>query len=500
MVGHGKPHSATSHLVTLLHSSFFAFSADFITRAVATILFIGISRSLGTGEAGIYSLAVTFLFIFTRFSLWGLDQLLTREVAKDFKKAGLFLVNFLFLRFILSFSAVLALWATIKVLGYSPHTARVILLLGLSILPMNITNLGSAMFMAYQKMGYLTLTALVVGLARLTVGVACLWRQAPLEQLALALAVVNLFEMIFNLSLVLSRFVRPVWRINPAFCLEQLRIALPFILIGGFFILDNRLDTVLLSLFETESEVGIYSAANTVVGALALIPQAYRIAVFPMMSRFFAVSQPTLRRLYEWSFKYMLIASLPLAAIITYVARPLILLVFKTLFVSSVPALQVLGWSLVFAFPIVLNSRLLVASDKQRVLVLLLASSLAVNAVLNLVLIPRLSFLGVAMARVVSTALLFSLGYRYVHRNFEIDCLQYARQPAVATMAMATVLFISQGLSPWLAVGFGVLVYVLALLLLDTFSQEDRELIAGLLWRGWSGRLGRVLRSMIGLK
>ena len=64
---------------------------------------------------------------------------------------------------------------------------------------------------------------------------------------------------------------------------------------------EFQVDVILLSFLHGEREVGIYSAATTVVATLLIISQAYRFAVYPTMAAIAAESEERLRRLYDKS-------------------------------------------------------------------------------------------------------------------------------------------------------------------------------------------------------
>ncbi len=71
-------------------------------RAGQALVFILIARFLSDQEAGAYNLANSYTSILLAFSLWGLDQILIREVAKREESAGRYVSGFLLLRLGLS--------------------------------------------------------------------------------------------------------------------------------------------------------------------------------------------------------------------------------------------------------------------------------------------------------------------------------------------------------------------------------------------------------------
>ncbi len=457
---------------------FFALLADLAQRAAPVVLGVWISRRLGVEPFGVYFLATSLVFIAGRLSFWGLDQLLTREVAKAPDQASRFLSNFMAIRLLMAFISLLLLGWVASWLGYAPSTLRVIMLLGLTIPFNNASNILQAVYIAREEMGYLTLVSAASGLGRIAAGGLALELGWGLEELVLGLVAVSAAVLGLNLVLVWRCFAHPLQGIDLRFWREQLVVAFPFVFISIFYILENRIDVVLLSRLGTERDVGFYGAASTLVGALTLIPFAYRTSILPVMSRLYDQAADSLSQLYEWSFKYLFLLGLPIAVGTTILATPLIMLIFGPAFEPAGPVLRVLVWSLALLFLNVVNSRVMVVADRQDVVARFLAATLVANLTLNVLLIPRLGATGSAVARVMSTSLLFAMSYTFVRRCLlPLDRPRYLHRPILASVAMAAVLLASPFWPLVARIGLGAMVYLGGLLILGTFRREDWALV-----------------------
>jgi O-antigen/teichoic acid export membrane protein len=453
---------------------FFALSADAIQRLSGALIVVWVSRQLGVDEAGIYFLAVSFATLFGRLSYWGLDQLLTRDVARAPDRANQFMVNFVVVRALLAGLMMATLYAVVILLGYAPHTSRVILLLGLTILPDSLINICQSVFMAHERMGYLAVSSLLNGVVRIVAGVLALVGGFGLEGVALGLLLASISTLTFLLYLIRARLFRPVWNIDLPFSRRQLAAGFPFLLIGVFFILESQLDVILLSRLRDEYQVGLYGAASTVVSALILIPTAFQTAVFPVMSRLYATAPAALERLYDQSLKYLLLAGLPIAVGVTVLASDIVTLAFGRQFAPGASVLQILVWALFLIFLNVPNARLLVVTDQQRIIAVFLLTSLTINVVLNLLLIPRWGAAGSATARVISTSVLFVVIAQFVYRHvYRFNPLPFLPRPALAATAMLVGLFILREQPAFVLIPAGALIYFAVLAALRTFSRED---------------------------
>lgn len=453
---------------------FFALGADVLQRLSAALIVVWVSHKLGVEEAGVYFLAVSFATLFGRVSYWGLDQLLTRDVAMAPERANQSTVNFLVVRALLAGLMTAILYAVVVLLGYAPHTSRVILLLGLTVLPDSLINICQSVFMAHERMGYLAVSSLLNGSVRVVAGVLALIGGLGLEGVAVGLLLASLSTLALLGYLVRTRLFRPRWEIDWAFSRRQLRAGLPFLLIGMFFILENQLDVILLSRMRDEHQVGLYGAASTVISALLLVPFAFQTAVFPVMSRLYATAPAALDRLHVQSLKYLLLAGLPVAVGVTILGPDIVTVAFGKAFAASAPVLQCLVWSLFLIFVNIPSARLLVVSDRQRVIAAILLTTLTINVVLNVLLIPRWGAAGSAVARVISTSVLFAVIAQYVLRHVHrFNPLPLLPRPALAAGAMLAGLLVLRGQPLWVLVVAGALIYLAVLAVLRTFSRED---------------------------
>jgi len=166
--------------------------------------------------------------------------------------------------------------------------------------------------------------------------------------------------------------------------------------------------------------VGIYSAAHRLCDSFSLIPYALTMSLFPLMFAYFKSSKDDLMQIYTLAFKYLLIIALPLAMSVVPVADKVILIIHGTPFADSSTALQIVVWSVMLWMVNALLWDVLVAIDMQRLVMLSVTFCAAVNIVLNILLIPVMSYNGAAIATVVTVAVLAfcscSISFRSIYR------------------------------------------------------------------------------------
>ncbi len=469
---------------SLLRNTVFGIVTTLLTRLANTLVFIVILRRLGVDQAGVFTVGISFFFVASRFAFWGLDHLLTREVARVRADASRYLSNFLFLRLVLGVLVIAITVGVIQLAPYPPASRLILSALVLSVLPENLNNICWAAFAAFEAYHFTSVSSLAGGVVKVAGSLLALGLGLDLVAVAIVFLVANTVTLLLNLVFLRRHYIKRWERPQMAFIRAQLRVATPFIFIGVFFILDNRFDNILLSLLDTDTAVGLFAAATAVFTALGMIPEGFRISILPVLARVRRDDPAAVASLYAQSYRLLAMLGLPLGVGTILLAEDLIRLIYRPL-PAAVPALQLLGLGVLFLFLNVLNTRLLIVYDRQSLIARILALTLVQNLLVNLWLIPRLGPQGAAIARVGSVALLYLLSALAVRSLLPAwRGWPFLWKPLLCAGLMAPVVWLARPLGFWLQVPLGALVYGLLLLLVGAVTLEERRLV-----RQWWGRL-----------
>ncbi len=143
------------------------------------------------------------------------------------------------------------------------------------------------------------------------------------------------------------------------------------------------------------------------------------MAIFPLMSRFARQESDNLLRSYMLSLRLLTIVSLPIAMAVTFLAGRWSLLVGGAQYLNvpgrvhvfghDVPymggadlAFQVIIWSIPIGFVNSVTQYVLIAVNQQHYLTRAFIMGVVFNVVGNLILIPRLGYVGAALATILS--------------------------------------------------------------------------------------------------
>lgn len=460
------------------------FAAQFVVAILGLILYIFIARSLGDVLFGKFSFALAFTAIFAVFSDLGYNTLLIREVARDKSQASKYLNNILCMRALLSLVIFALIVITINLMGYPTDTKNVIYLFGIYTLVVSFSAVFKVTFRAFEKMEYEAGITIFANIIRFSLGLLVLFLGYGLIELALVFLLSGIFDFLFSFLVCERKFVKPKIELDFDFWKSTIKVALPLSITGISLLIYTRIDTVMLSAMKGDAVVGWYNAAYNLVLGFKPIPQLFMNALFPLMSRYFVSSKDSLKITFEKSFKYLFILGLPLALGITLLADKFILLFYGQQFSNSIIALQILAWDIFLFFLWFNGSFILITINKQNLWAVAAVSTALFNIILNLFLIPPLSYVGAAIATIIAESLcvIIVFYFIFVETNFSVKYTDLIKV-SFASLFMGIFVYQFMELNLFLLIILAAVLYFFVLYVIRTFLDEDISLFKQILKR-----------------
>ncbi|MGH7666356.1 MAG: flippase [Candidatus Dormibacteria bacterium] len=285
------------------------------------------------------------------------------------------------------------------------------------------------------------------------------------------------------------RYFVPTVHFDPVLARRLLKMALPFAMVFLLNTVYFRIDVVILSAMRGLTEVGYYTAAYKFLDGLSFVPQTIMNAVFPTLAVVHLEAIASMRQAYTATIRLLAALGAPFTVILGMGALGILTAPFIRVYPQSAPALQVLALAIIFMF---VNSTFIFglgAMDRQMDSVVLAMMSIAVNVILNLILIPILpratGYLGSSWATVLTEVFLLVAGYLMVRRRLE-NRLPWGRPlvPILVSGAlMAGVMGLLFSLNVFLDSFISLVVYLAALYVTGAVSKEELRTIQGSLVR-----------------
>ncbi len=446
-------------------------------------------RILDPEGAGKYYYAIVVFGWFDILTNFGLNTLLTREVARDKSRANRYLFNSGALRLGLSGAGVILLAAflsarqTLFTPPLTDDTILAILLLYAGLIPNSLAYGLTALFYAYEKAEYPAALTTVATILKATLGIFVLVLGMGIVGLAATSVVINLVTLSILLVLCARFFFRPRIEPDPTLRGFMLREGWPLMLNHLLATIFFRVDVVLLEVIRGNTAVGWYSTAYKWLDALNVIPAFLTLGIFPSMSRQAQEDPPALRRSYHLTVKLLAMTALPVAVATTFLADVLVGVLGGSAYLpDGAVALRLMIWSIPIGWINSVTNYVLIALDRQRPLTRAFVVGVGFNLAANLAFMPAYGYRAAAIITIFSELVLLAAFYWLLRKALApVPWPALLWRPLVAAALMGAVMFTLWPTQPILALLVGGVAYGGALALLRPLSAEEMAQLAPLM-------------------
>lgn len=380
------------------------------SAGLSFIIGLLLARLLGTTGYGTYAYAMSWVGLLAVPGALGLDKLLVREVAIYKTKSEWDLMKGL-LRWankaVLIVSSGLALLAAVIISIFVSHRDRLVLaslLIALISLPLvTLTRLRQAALKGLNRVtaGQVpemliqpTLFILFISTAYLLLGkgLSVPW------VLGLNITAMGIAFTIGTLVL-LKTLPTPMNITAPSYKkTEWMRSAFPLMLITGMQIINARTDIIMLGIMKGPKEAGIYSVANHGAELIIFILFAVNTALAPTVVNLYTSGETEkLQDVVTASTRIILLFSLPIALTLIVFGHWFLLL-FGEAFTQGRMTLAILSAGQLVNASMGSVGLLLIMTGHERNAAIGVGISAALNIILNVLLIPKWSIEGAAIA------------------------------------------------------------------------------------------------------
>jgi O-antigen/teichoic acid export membrane protein len=373
---------------------------------------------LGQEGFGKYATILAFFSFFTAVTDLGLGSVTAREISREHADEQKILGNVVALRLIASFALLCVAPILIFFFGYTVDVKMGIAIAALATVFATFSSVLNGIFQKHIAMDKIAMVEFLGKL--LQVGMIVLVVQKDFGFLPLAGTLIVSLSFNASMAFLLSRryatfrlrFDFSYWK---SFLHQSLPMGATAIITFAYF----KLDTILLSVLQSNAHVGIYNVAYKIMENLIFFPAMLAGLILPLLSRFIFTDRKRFEEIADKTFKVFSLIIVPIIVGTWFLAPDIINIVSGSGFQESVPVLRILVFSLGFIFFGSYFNMLLVVGNAQKKLMQTLLVAAVFNISLNLFLIPQYSYIGSAFTALFTEALVVLLTgmlvYRYIH-------------------------------------------------------------------------------------
>jgi O-antigen/teichoic acid export membrane protein len=427
--------SHTTTIVSMARGAGIVFFGIFLSRILGYILRIVLKRVLGLEDFGLLWSTFNVIEMVTFFCLLGIPNALARYIAfyraqsKIGRVGGFIVVGFFYILPIV-FLAIFLVHSQstyFASLFGKPDIEPLLRTLSFGILPLTLLFIFGGMFRGFKMMPQMVFTQqlsrnvfmffcfglfFLFGFGGDSASLAMLFGLL----IAALVAVVQFF-------IVVDKNVFKQIELNGVFS-ELLHYSWPLVFTTLFWNMSGRIDVFFLTIYETETNIGVYNAILPLAQFVPVVMQSFISILMPIFAGIFAnYEKNALHTMHQAATKWIIAFTVPLFFLLAIFAEPILhVLLGSDTVIGAVPlTIAGLGYFINAAFG-VLNI-LLNASGKTKLTLLNTSTYIVLNIVLDILLIPRFGLAGAATAGALSMLALNIMAMIENYRLFEITPL-----------------------------------------------------------------------------
>lgn len=457
----------------IAYNTIISAGARFIGLALSLITIGLIARYLGQVQFGYYAIVLVFLYFFSVLADLGLYSVCLRDISRigaDEKKIA---SNAFTLRF---FAGLFFLGLAPVVVCFFPYPEQVkmgVLIGAIGFWALSSQQVMVGVFQKYLKMDRVIAGELFGRLVQLGLVAFFIWRDFGFLSIVVAFAAGALVNFI-SVFLFTRGFIPISFRFDFVFWKKLLKESLPLALAIIFTVIYFKLDTIMLSLMKSPTDVGIYNLSYKMLESLLFFPAMFVGLVMPLMSKYAFFDKNKFKKIIQKTLDILLIFVVPMIAGVFFLSSYLVALVGGNDFILSGGVLNVLIISAGLIFLGVLFSNIIISLKKQKSLTIIYGLGAVFNLAANFIFIPRYSYYGAAWTTVLTelivTAAMIFVVYRTLNYmlSFKIifKCL-------LAVLAMSLTLYFFSDWNMFILAPLSALIYFVCLWLFKGVSSEE---------------------------
>lgn len=443
-----------------------------------------ITRYLGQGGFGEYTIITTFLSFFAVAADLGLTLVTSQMISRPQANEQRLLNNLFGLRLI---SALIFIGLAPLVVFFFPYSQVVKIGVLIAALAFVFPALNQILIGLFQKKLSMDRAALaeVAGRIILIIGiVAAINLRAGLIGILVATVISSLVNFLLHyifairFAVVKPEFDLALWK-------EIVSKTWPLAITIVFNLIYLRADTLILSFLKPQEDVGLYGAAYRLIDVLTTVPFMFAGLILPILTAaWFGDDRDGFRKVLQKSFNFMAILAIPLIVGAQFLARPIMSFVAGKDFVLAGNILYVLIFAVGAIFLGTMFSHAIIAIDKQRQTIWFYIFTSLSSLLGYLIFIPRYSYYGAAAVTIYSELAIALFSAYYVFKNTRfLPRLSLLLKSLIAAGIMGAFLyFFPQHYQDTLGgliiiIALGSLIYFFSLYLLGGVRPEDLQII-----------------------
>lgn len=443
----------------------------------STILIIVIARIWNLEAFGKYNTVFYLLIIFQVVCSFGLNPLLTREVAQNRHLVKKYINSGLSIAIPFSILSMFIMLGVIHMMNYENDVAFAAKIASIALIASALSECFEGILAGFERIRTIALVWILETTLRTGICIVLVYSGFGLLSVVVTYVVVRFLNPILYFIFIHKSIVRTEFNIDLKFTMELIKKTYVFALILICATIYWRVDAVILPKMQGNDNAGLFGAAHRLFYFNQIMIVSFFTAFFPVISRLFAKQKDAFQMACRKSIQYLSIIGFPIALFVTVFSKNIILVFFPEEYLEAAPTLIILmGAWLLFAITEVFGYALL-ASNNQKFDLKVNIIALVCKIFLNFILIYKFGFIGAAIATAISILIQLCVQFWYVAKSvipFDNHRLLVQGVKLGSTgIASILIVFLFRNYNLFGVFTLSLSIYILGLFLLKIFSKED---------------------------
>ncbi|MFA6047396.1 MAG: flippase [Parcubacteria group bacterium] len=446
-----------------------------ILSTVLALVSIGIiTRYLGQKGFGDYATVLAFFSLFAALSDLGLYSISTREISREGADETKIMGNMFSLRILSSLVVLILAPAIVYFFPYSPEVKGGIIIAAGSYVFSCAYQILNGVFQKNLAMDKVAFSETLGKALQVILVIMAVKYDLGFVWIIWAL----FFYMVFSFALVFwwsRRYIKIRPQFDFSYWKKFLKESYPIGIAAVISFLYFKMDTILLSVMRSSSDVGIYNAAYKVVENITFFPGMIMGLIFPIMSHSIFTDKARFLEISNKTFKVFFLVVVPLIVGTLFLSEGVINLIGGAGFTESSAVLEILVFSLALIFFGNFYNSILIAGNLQKKLMFVLGAAAVFNFSINYFFaIPQFSYTGAAVVSVMTQLIVTGGTFYLAAKELKyLPSMESVGAIILSGLAMAASLYVLRGQNFFLAGFLSVVVYAFFLWLFKAIKTEE---------------------------
>jgi O-antigen/teichoic acid export membrane protein/glycosyltransferase involved in cell wall biosynthesis len=433
-----------------------------VSIANGIALWAAMAHWRGPEDVGQFTAVIGLHVIFSTICALGIGAYMTGEIARRRDRRA----------FAASATALISCWSiAIAVImtaagfasSQSPTVRLSVAILSLAMLPSGLVSIAESVFIALGRARVIAFATTTENFLRTLIPIFLLYSGYSLPVICVSLVVMRLTACAAY-AIVARHQLVGLWSATWPLTREIAAQAPTFAAVNILAAIHWQIGSVLINRLGSHEAAAEYGVTSRFLVPAAVLLSSYAGVIQPVTARLAAQSIPGMGDFLSRCLRFVFAFALPFTVGGFLLGHELLALFFGARYASAWPALGLLLTSVIPFCLVMVVSRGLIATSRQRFDLLGNLVAVVVNVSLNFILIPRFGATGAAAAQLLSVSAMAAVEVHLgVRPLFPLKIWRAIRICAAPLLAMAIVLWLSQRSGLPLAVAVGGLTYLVGL-------------------------------------